>query len=328
MLARDVSDLLNTSVTSEKQGMLVAAPERWDEACFAVPAVRAMVASGLAVGVFCPDGQREFWESIAGLTVIPYPPKARPKAMAAEIRGAWHASLAWEAGFAAEVFKIAAIPRRLGQNEAKLKKLLTHPLAFSVGPLEHRVRYYLSAIEELGIPTAKAEFFAPCATGIEPVAGAVLLCPGSDFGANHEWPIDRWMDIAGRLIEGGHRITVASIDGGRGLARTLSENLGERAESFHAAPLAGALPVLAVHGLVIAADGSLPHLAAHAGATCVVLFGPNDPAWKRPLGKRHAVVRRHVECAPCLLPKCPLDLRCQIELTTDRVWDAILGKLS
>jgi ADP-heptose:LPS heptosyltransferase len=74
---------------------------------------------------------------------------------------------------------------------------------------------------------------------------------------------------------------------------------------------------------VIAADGSLPHLAAHAGATCVTLFGPNDPVWKRPLGKRHAVVRRHVECAPCLLGKCPLDGRCQRELEADRVWAAI-----
>jgi ADP-heptose:LPS heptosyltransferase len=82
-----------------------------------------------------------------------------------------------------------------------------------------------------------------------------------------------------------------------------------------------------VHGLVVAADGSLPHLAAHVGSTCVTLFGPNDPAWKRPLGKRHAVVRRHVECAPCLLAKCPMDLRCQKELEAERVWIALRGKL-
>lgn len=307
--------------------MLVAAPERWDEACFAVPALRAMVASGLGVGVLCGEGQREFWETIEDLVVIPFPPKAKAKAVAGEIRGNWQAALAWEFGFAAEVFKIAGIPRRLGQEERKLKKLLTHPLAFSVGPLEHRVRYYLSAVEALGIETAKLEFFAAAAMGIEPVAGAVLLCPGSDFGPSHEWPIARWVEIGQTLIESGHRITVASVDGGRGLGKILAGNLGEGVEFFHAAPLAGALPLLAVHQLVIAADGSLPHLAAHAGSTCVVLFGPNDPAWKRPLGKRHGIVRRHVECAPCLLPKCPLDMRCQNELETDRVWQAVQEKL-
>lgn len=307
--------------------MLVAAPERWDEACFAVPALRAMVASGLGVGVLCGEGQREFWETIEDLVVIPFPPKAKAKAVGGEIRGNWQAALAWEFGFAAEVFKIAGIPRRLGQEERKLKKLLTHPLAFSVGPLEHRVRYYLSAVEALGIETAKPEFFAAAAMGIEPVAGAVLLCPGSDFGPSHEWSIARWVEIGQTLIESGRRVTVASVDGGRGLGKILAENLGEGVEFFHAAPLAGALPLLAVHQIVIAADGSLPHLAAHAGSTCVVLFGPNDPAWKRPLGKRHGIVRRHVECAPCLLPKCPLDMRCQNELETDRVWQAVQEKL-
>ncbi|MEO7098492.1 MAG: glycosyltransferase family 9 protein [Luteolibacter sp.] len=314
-------------MTTEKGGMLVAAPERWDEVSFAVPALRAMVASGLGVGVLCMEEQREFWETVDGLAVVGFPAKAKSKVVAAEIRQNWQASLAWETGFAAEVFKLAEIPRRLGRNEGKLKKFLTHPLGFSVGPLDHRVRYYLSAAEELGIQTAKPEFFTPCDIGIEPVAGAVLLCPGSDFGPTHEWPIERWVEIAKQLIARGCRITVASVGGGRGLGKILAENLGKSAEFFHAAPLAGALPLLAVHGLVVAADGSLPHLAAYAGTTCVVLFGPNDPAWKRPLGRRHAIVRRHVECAPCLLPKCPMDMRCQNELTTDRVWEAIREKL-
>ncbi len=305
----------------------MAAPERWDEACFAVPALRALVASGLGTGVLCAASQREFWETVEGLTVIDFPVKARARGVAAEISGNWQASLAWETGMAAEAFKIAAIPRRLGPDERKFAKLLTHPLGFAAGPLEHRVRHYLAAVEEMGIETGRAEFFAPAALGIVAVPQAVLLCPDSDFGASHEWPVERWVEIGWKLIESGKRVTVTSIDGGRGRGRLLAQNLGESVEFFQASPLAGALPLLAVHGLVIAADGSLPHLAAHAGATCITLFGPNDPAWKRPLGRRHAVVRRHVECAPCLLPKCPLDLRCQNELEADRVWQAVREKL-
>ncbi len=308
--------------------MLVAAPERWDEACFAVPALRAMVASGLAVGILCPTEQRDFWKMIEGLVVIDFPLRTKAKVVAAGIRGAWQVSLAWEYGFAAEIFKIAGIPKRLGQEERKLKKLLTHPIDFAVGPLEHRVRYYLTAVEALGIEPGKAEFFTPLAIGIEPVGSAVLLCPGSDFGASHEWPLEKWVEIGRKLLESGQRVTVAGVDGGRELGKNLAEMLGQGVEFFHAAPLMGVLPLLAVHGLVVAADGSLPHLAAHAGATCVVLFGPNDPAWKRPLGKRHGIVRRHVECAPCFLPKCPLDMRCQKELDVDRVWEVIRGKLA
>ena len=308
--------------------MLVAAPERWDEACFAVPAVRALIGSGLATGILCGEAQRDFWQTVEGLAVIDFPVKTKAKFVAATISDSWQASLAWETGLIAEAFKIAGIPRRLGPNERKLKKLLTHPLAFSPGPLEHRVRFYLAAVEELGIETGHAEFFTPAVLGIAPVPGTVLLCPDSDFGPNHEWPVERWMDIAGRLMETGNRVSVASVDGGRGLGKNLADRLGDGVGFFPALPLAGALPLLAAHSLVIAADGSLPHLAAHAGATCLTLFGPNDPAWKRPLGRRHAVVRRHVECAPCLLPKCPLDMRCQNELDIERVWQAVSRVLS
>lgn len=305
---------------------MVGAPERWDEACFAVPAVRALVASGLTVGVVCPERQREFWQTVNGVSVISFSETAKPKHVAAEIAKRWDASLAWEPGNTADIFKIAGIPRRLGP--ALVKKSVTHPLTKFPGPLEHRVRHYLAAVEEMGINTARPEFFAPADLGVAPDPAAVLLCPGSDFGENHEWPAAQWVDIANRILEQGRRITVASVDGGRGLAKSVGAALGGAAEFFHAAPLAGAMPVLAVHGLVVAADGSLPHLAAFAGSTCVTLFGPNDPQWRRPLGKRHTIIRRHVECAPCLSPKCVMDLRCQNELTTDRVWSAVAAKLA
>jgi ADP-heptose:LPS heptosyltransferase len=308
-------------------GMLVAAPERWDEACFIVPALRALVASGLRTGILCSEAQREFWATVEGVTVLDFPLRAKAKSVAAEISGNWEASLAWEYGFSAEVFKIAGIPRRLGVDERKLKKLLTHPLTFACGPLEHRVRFYLSAVEALGVGTGKLEFFAPAVMGVELVSGSVLLCPGSDFGASHEWPLERWQEIGENILKSGKRVSVASVNGGRGLARKLAERLGEGVSIFQAAPFVGILPMLAAQEWVIAADGSLPHLAAHAGATCVTLFGPNDPAWKRPLGRRHAVVRRHVECAPCFLAKCPLDGRCQNEMETARVWRAVSEKL-
>ena len=95
------------------KGMLVAAPERWDEACFAVSALRALAASGLHTGVLCSEAQRDLWATVEGVTVLDFPLGAKAKSVAAEISGNWEASLAWEYGFSAEVFKIAGIPRRL-----------------------------------------------------------------------------------------------------------------------------------------------------------------------------------------------------------------------
>ena len=303
--------------------MLVGAPERWDEACFAVPAVRAVLAAGLGTGVLCREDQRDLWQSITGLEVWAIPAKTKAKAVARANKDSWQAALLWEPGMAAEVIKLMNVPRQLGPANGKLRKQLTQPLAVSNNSSEHRVRFYLAAVEEMGLTTFNPEFFAPVALGIERLTNAILISPDSDFGPSHEWPLSQWLEIINRLIVAGYQITIVGGCGGRGLGSALAIKLGAGVGFISDLQLASALSLLAAQRVVIAADGSLPHLAAHVGATCVTLFGPNDGVWKRPLGRRHMVVCRHVECAPCLLAKCPLDMRCQRELTPEMVWSAV-----
>lgn len=305
--------------------MLLGLPERWDEACFAVPAVRALVKSGLAGGIVCAEEQADFWKTVCGLPQFAFSPKTSAGALSEKFGGGWEASVTWHAGVAAKAFAKANISRRIGPRVAKLAKLLTHPVDASEKPTEHRVRLYLKTCEQMGVPVDRPEYFVAAPLGIPAAPSTVLLCPGSDFGASHEWPIDRWQELAEALIEREKRITVAGVVGARGLGKILASRLGEDVEFFHAAPLAAVMPLLAAHQLVISADGSLPHLAAHAGSTCVTLFGPNDAVWKRPMGKRHVVVQRHVQCGPCLSPRCQMDGRCQSELEIARVLAAIPG---
>jgi ADP-heptose:LPS heptosyltransferase len=309
--------------------MLIAAPSRWDEACFAVPAVRAMAASGVRVGILCAAEQKDFWLTVAGVAVVELAPKAKAKVVATALAGHWQAALLWEPGIAAEACARAKIPQRVGPAEKPLTKLLTHPVPLppQARPLEHRVRSYLAVVESLGLDTGRPEFFAPVELGLRPEAGTVLLCPDSDFGRSYEWPLERWEELAKSLLAEGRTVTIASLRGGPRLGHALMTRLAADVPFLDADGLANLLPLLAVHAVVLAADGSLPHLAAHVGATCVTLFGPNDPLWKRPLGKRHIAVHHHAACAPCFLPKCPLDGRCQSELTVPRVLAAVRQKL-
>ncbi len=305
-------------------GMVIAAPLAWDEACFSVPAVRALVASGLPVTMLCPESQETFWKTLPGLSIIHYSSKAKAK-LIAEPLGGFEAAVVWEDGLAAEACARARISRRTGPSgEKALMKLLTDPLPLPApGPIEHRVRHYLSLPEAMGIDTRVPEFFEPVDLGIPHVPGTVLLAPDSDYGRSHEWPLERWEKVARALIESGKRPTIVAVPNGGGLAAKLLAALGDDARFAELEPLGEALPILAAHEKVIAADGSLPHLASHAGSTCVVLFGPNEPAWKRPLGKRHTILRRHVECSPCFAAKCVMDLRCQNELTLEKVLEAL-----
>jgi heptosyltransferase-2 len=305
--------------------MLVAAPERWDETCFSVPAVRALLGAGVAVSLLCPEEQELFWKTIRGLRVIPYAPKTSAKALVPRLVKRFEAAILWEAGVGAEASMRAEIRRRTGPSVDKaLGKFLTDPMPTpEPGPVEHRVRHYLALVEAFGVDTRVPAYFEPADLGIRPEPGTVLLVPDSDFGRNHEWPLDRWESVARELLERGCHLTVAGMPDTSGLAAKLAFPLGEDAPKVDLPRPGEWLPLLAAHERVIAADGSLPHLAAYAGATCVVLFGPNEPAWKRPMGKRHIVVRRHVECSPCLASECAMDLRCQTELNLQQVLAAI-----
>ncbi len=307
--------------------MLLGMPERWDEACFAVPALRALMKAGIAGGLVCGEEQGDFWQTICDLPRFTFSHNTTARELARKLGGGWDVSLVWGNGIAAKAFTKAGIRRRLGPAGAGLAKLLTDPLPISEGPTEHRVRFYIKTCEQMGVPVDRPEYFAAAPLAIPAERSTVLLCPGSDFGANHEWPVDRWHELAAALLERGKRLTIAGVGGVGAPGKNLAAKMEGRAEFFHAEPIAAAMPLMAVHELVISADGSLPHLAALAGSTCVTLFGPNDPAWKRPLGTRHVVVRRHVECAPCVSAKCLMDLRCQSELEVARVLAAIPARL-
>lgn len=298
-------------VTRHDRDLLMASPSTWDECCFAVPALRALASSGMGAGVLCRPDQRSFWQSVSGIEVL-----------SAGIEGDWKAALLWEDGPLAKAIIKARIERRIGPKIGKLAKCLTHPLQQAPHPTEHRVQFYLSAVEEMGIATAKPEFFAPAMNAGIPGDPSLLLAPDSDFGPSHEWLPDRWHDAAQEWLKDGRRLTIACPTTGRGLGRQLAARLGDQVRTLTIDLRNAPLDEVAPFSLLIAADGSLPHLAAHAGVRCLTLFGPNNPGWRRPIGKRHRVLHQHVECAPCRLAKCPLDLRCQNQLELQMLLNA------
>ena len=301
--------------------LLVAAPAAWREACLSVPAMRALKRMGAALRVLCPERQAAFWQASGFETAGLYREKASVREIAALLERTGTA-LAWEAGDAADAIAKAGIPRRLGPPAKGLEKRLTEAIRVveEPGPVRHRVQFYLGLVEKLGAETMTPANFVPVTPGVPRVMERVLLVPDSDLGRHFEWPLERWKELAASLWETGRRIRIGSAGP---LGEKLGEALEKNAESVRLEP--PALEELASHGLCIAADGSVPHLAAHVGTRCLVLFGPGEPEWMRPLGRQHGIARRKVECSPCFASKCPMDLRCQNELEVAEVLRLVPG---
>lgn len=294
---------------------MVASPKDWREMCFSLPAVRALAAAGSPITILCPEPQKEFWLAAKVGEVTSYPQKASARAIALQLDGTERA-LFWEAGVAADACARAGVKEMIGLPAPKLVKQLTRKLDRTVvpGPAEHDVRRMLDTAELMGSLPLQGEFFKPIQLQTEPQTDALLVVPESDYGLNYEWNPDGWVQVIewlkqrswvphiGMLRQGGLAQQIADKSECKPLMLDLSDPLS-----------------YASYPLCLAADGSLPHLAGAFGATCAVLFGPGDPVLSRPLSQRHIIIRRKVECSPCFLEKCPLDLRCQNDLDAERV---------
>ncbi|MGC6489436.1 MAG: glycosyltransferase family 9 protein, partial [Planctomycetota bacterium] len=81
--------------------------------------------------------------------------------------------------------------------------------------------------------------------------------------------------------------------------------------------------------VVVAADTGPLHLGAAAGARCVAIFGPKDPARYGPRAHgaiRHEVVYHDVPCRPCRRRTCATP-QCVLGVTVDEVEEAVLRQL-
>jgi ADP-heptose:LPS heptosyltransferase len=191
-------------------------------------------------------------------------------------------------------------------------KSLTDPIkkVLAPGPIEHRVRYYLNLVQALGGDAYVKANFRPRPLPPAPENVTIAWAPESEFGESYQWPQEKFEQ----------------------LKKLMDTRLGSvswvRIEKRQQGSVANPSGELAACSALLACDGEVAHWAAHIGLPAVVLFGPGEPAWKRPLGKQSRVLREHVACSPCYLPKCPLDLRCQHQLSVEDVADALEQALS
>lgn len=320
--------------------LCVAAPVSLVEACFSVPAVRALrhFRPQSTMAIVCPESQAPIWEMMPELNeVITYPEKASSRQIAKLFKDRetkFESAIAWEAGEAAIAFQRAEVLQRLGYPAKGLGKYLTDSISIVIqpGPVEHRVRHYLNLVDKLGGKPFVRETFQTPPLSPPPEKPLIALSPVSEFGVTHQWPLEKFKELVDTIelrfggaggvdwviLSGG-----ANVDGGESWVKVNSEleaMLGGRAKNYSTEwDMAKTLAGLPYCTALVSCDNELSHLAAHVGLPAVVIFGPNEPEWKRPLGKQSRAVREHVACSPCFLSKCPVDMRCQEAVSVEEV---------
>jgi heptosyltransferase-3 len=114
-------------------------------------------------------------------------------------------------------------------------------------------------------------------------AGMVALHPGSG-SAEKNWPMERFSDLAARLVERGHRIAWVLGPAETGLGPLPG------AEEWRSLALTELAARLESCRLYVGNDSGVTHLAAATGCPTVALFGGSDPRVWAPRGQRVSIV--------------------------------------
>lgn len=245
---------------------------------------------------------------------------------------------------------LTRVPRRFGYNKDVRGLLLTDPIAVPEWKnRRHEVFYYLNLVSEvekrlLGRDTVSAavpDITLEVEEGRRADAGALLkrygvdvskqtvaLGVGSTNSRAKRWQAESYAALSDRLQDAGVNVlligSTAETDVAErvaNLCKTAPINLTGKTD------LSEAIAIMSEIDLLISNDMGIAHVAPAVGTHTIVIFGPTNPSTTQPFSDNAMVIRKEVECSPCMLRDCSIDHRCMTRISVDEVFDAAMNRL-
>ncbi len=240
--------------------------------------------------------------------------------------------------------RLAKIPHRIGYNKDLRGLLLTDPVAVPEWKdKRHEAFYYLNLVAEaerryLGtatvlqsIPDASLPVSESRREGARVVLRAagldlskkiVAIGAGSTNSRAKRWGTVGFAALIDRLRE--ECDAQAVLVGAKSETDVAHEVIGmtrhKPTDLTGKTSVAEAAAVLSVVDMLVSNDMGLAHVAPAVGTQTAVIFGPTNPVTTRPFSENAVVIRKDVECSPCMLRDCPIDHRCMTGITVDSVF--------
>ncbi len=169
------------------------------------------------------------------------------------------------------------------------------------------------------------------AHGIGPEDAYVVLCPGANFGASKCWHVDRFAEVADRLVsKHGVHIVISPGPGEEPLAAAIAQAMQQTGILLTSPCLTlGELKSLIQHSALLLGNDTGPrHFSRAFGIPRVTIFGPTEARWTDTSHNGESIVRVEVPCGPCHKKVCPLESQvCMENVTVDMVYQACVAQL-
>jgi len=220
---------------------------------------------------------------------------------------------------AALTVRLAGVPLRLGYDTDGRGFLLN--LKVRLRPedkLVHETIYYQRLLERSGLSITKSDpvFYlspdsearAASRLAAEGLSGTFLLglAPGASYGSAKQWPADRFARASEMILNetGGTALIFGSGADGETAGRVKDLLSAPSFDLTGRTDLAETAALIKRCGLFLTNDSGLMHVASGVGAPLVAVFGSTNPITTGPVSGRVRIVRREVECSPCLKRTC------------------------
>ena len=233
------------------------------------------------------------------------------------------------------VLETLSISYRAGFSRPFRNSLLTEhkPRRTSPSGYVHVADQYLALLEDLGLPTSKAELPPPPTLPKPkdaPSQPYLAILPGAAYGSAKRWDPASFATII-RDLQKSHSLQPILM-GGPGdvkACKAVTQSLESPITDLSGKTTTLELAHWLAHSrLILCHDSGPMHLAAFLRKPAVAIFGSTEPAWTGPLGTSVTVVRHKVSCSPCFLKTCPIDRRCMTRLTPEEVLAACRTQLT
>jgi lipopolysaccharide heptosyltransferase II len=155
------------------------------------------------------------------------------------------------------------------------------------------------------------------------------LCPGAEYGPAKRWLPERFAEAAAAIsAQSKTKWILFGTEKDKAIGETIATALGDNCSNrIGQTTLDQLIEEMRGCRALLTNDTGTMHLAALLGVRVVAIFGSTEPALTGPLGNGHIILRRHVECSPCFLRKCPIDFRCMKEIAVPEVVNAVMSIL-
>jgi heptosyltransferase-2 len=248
--------------------------------------------------------------------------------------------------------RFGGIPHRFGYSREGRRIFLTHPVKIPAWKAKrHEVYYYLNlvaAVEQEFYGTQTVLNNWPDSTlevsaerraralqilkesGADLSRKTVAIGAGSTNSRAKRWLPERFAELNDRLQRelGANVILLGSADEEKVSNKIMERSVFKPIRLTGKTDLDDAVSILAEIDLLISNDMGLAHIAPATGTDTIVIFGPTNPETTRPFSPHAEIIRKGVECSPCMLRDCPIDHRCMTWITTDEVFRAAAARFS